>query len=211
MRDVSQLPIVALMTFDEGAETLAGVTAREAAERLAQLDVAAIGANHGAGLLAALEALEQMQATAAPLAALPNIGLASLSGGRVIYPHATPEYFAEFAAHARDLGARVIGGCCGTTPTEIAAIRAAIDESRASRASPLEVTERELVEALGEEQRETALRARAARGRVRRLGAARPAARRLGARPARGRARAATSGGVRFVDVNDNATRARRA
>src|SRR5207245_2116243 len=59
-RSVSNLPIVALLTFDEGAETLAGVTAAEAAARLADLDVAAIGANHGAGLLAALAALEQM-------------------------------------------------------------------------------------------------------------------------------------------------------
>ena len=106
MREVSQLPIVALMTFDEGAETLAGVGAREAADRLAELDLAAFGANHGAGLLAALEALEQMRGDGRVLAALPNIGLASLSGGRVIYPHATPDYFAEFAAHARDLGAR---------------------------------------------------------------------------------------------------------
>ena len=61
LRGISTLPIVALLTFDEGAETLAGVTAREAAERLAELDLAAFGANHGAGLLAALEALEQMQ------------------------------------------------------------------------------------------------------------------------------------------------------
>ena len=58
---MSSLPIVALMTFDEEAETLAGVTAAEAAERLAALDVAAYGANHGAGLLAALAALEQMR------------------------------------------------------------------------------------------------------------------------------------------------------
>src|SRR5262249_31027099 len=120
----SSLPVVALMTFDEDAETLAGVGAGQAAERLAELDVVAIGANHGAGLLAALTALERMQAVKLPLAALPNIGLASLLGGKVVYPHATPEYFAEFTAHARDLGARVIGGCCGTTPTEIAAGRA---------------------------------------------------------------------------------------
>ena len=64
VRSVSSLPIVALMTFDEDAETLAGVTAAEAAERLAALDVAAYGANHGAGLLAALAALEQMRGTA---------------------------------------------------------------------------------------------------------------------------------------------------
>src|SRR5919108_619081 len=100
VRSVSSLPIVALLTFDEGAETLAG--------------------------------------------------------GRVIFPHATPDYFAEFAAHARDLGARVIGGCCGTTPTEIAAIRSALDEERAPRAA-LQFEERELVVALGEEQGETQL------------------------------------------------------
>lgn len=156
VRGVSSLPIVALMTFDETAETLAGVRAGEAAVRLSELDVAAIGANHGAGLLAALAALEEMRANGLPLAALPNIGLASLSGGRVIYPHATPEYFAEFAAHARDLGARVIGGCCGTTPTEIAAIRGALEAERRPRA-PLVFGERELVVSLGEEQRETGL------------------------------------------------------
>jgi methionine synthase I (cobalamin-dependent)/5,10-methylenetetrahydrofolate reductase len=156
VKSVSSLPIVALLTFDEGAETLAGVTAREAGERLAGLDVAAIGANHGAGLLAALAALEQFQTDGLPLAALPNIGLASLAGGRVIFPHATPDYFAEFAAHARDLGARVIGGCCGTTPTEIAAIRAALDEERAPRAA-LHFEERELVVSLGEEQGESQL------------------------------------------------------
>ena len=156
VRSVSALPIVALLTFDESAETLAGVTAQAAGKRLAALGIAAMGANHGAGLLAALTALEEMQSDGVPLAALPNIGLASLAGGRVIYPHATPEYFAEFAAHARDLGARVIGGCCGTTPTEIAAIRTAIEEHRQAHAR-LEGHERELVVALGEEQRETEL------------------------------------------------------
>jgi methionine synthase I (cobalamin-dependent)/5,10-methylenetetrahydrofolate reductase len=156
VRSVSALPIVALLTFDEGAETLAGITAEEAAERLTELDVAAIGANHGAGLLAALAALEQMGKDGKPLAALPNVGLASLAGGRVIYPHATPDYFAEFAAHARDLGARVIGGCCGTTPAEIEAIRSAVEEDRRPRA-PLVFDERELVVSLGEEQRETGL------------------------------------------------------
>src|SRR5439155_18668893 len=52
------------------------------------------------------------------------------AGGRVIYPHATPAYFAEFAAHARELGARLIGGCCGTTPAEITAIKQAVVENR---------------------------------------------------------------------------------
>src|SRR5438067_12232474 len=60
VRSVSTLPIVALLTFDESAETIAGVTADEAAARLGELDVAAIGANHGAGLLASLAALQRM-------------------------------------------------------------------------------------------------------------------------------------------------------
>src|SRR5881394_1397964 len=144
-RSVSSLPIVATLTFDEGAETLAGVTAAQAAARLRPLELAAIGANHGAGLHAALAALEAMAGDGGPpLAALPNVGLASLSGGRVIYPHATPEYFAEFAAHARELGARLIGGCCGTTPLEIAAIASAVEQERKPSA-PLDVVERELV------------------------------------------------------------------
>jgi methionine synthase / methylenetetrahydrofolate reductase (NADH) len=156
VRAVSSLPVVALMTFDDGAETLAGVRAGEAAKRLADVDVAAIGANHGAGLMAALAALDEMSANGKPLAALPNIGLASLAGGRVIYPHATPEYFAEFAAHARELGAKIVGGCCGTTPAEISAIRSAVEEERKPRAR-LDFEERELVVALGEEQAETGL------------------------------------------------------
>jgi homocysteine S-methyltransferase len=161
VRSVSSLPIVALLTFDEEAETLAGVSARDAAARLSGLELAAIGANHGAGLLAALAALEQMGGNGMALAALPNIGLASLSGGRVIYPHATPDYFAEFAAHAVRLGARIIGGCCGTTPTEIAAIHSAVVEERAPRA-PLVFTERRLAvpppEAPGETELERLLR-----------------------------------------------------
>jgi homocysteine S-methyltransferase len=142
VRGVSSLPIVALMTFDEDAETPGGVTAAEAATRLRELGVAAIGTNHGAGPSSALTALAGM-GDGIPLAALPNVGLASFSGGRVIYPHATPDYFAEFAAQARSLGARLIGGCCGTTPTQIEAIASALAEERVPSA-PFVVGEREL-------------------------------------------------------------------
>jgi homocysteine S-methyltransferase len=94
---------------------------------------------------------------------MPNIGLASLAGGRVVYPHATPDYFAEFAAHARDLGARLIGGCCGTTPAEIGAIRDALDAGREVRA-PLVFSEPALaVPAPGDEE-ETELARRLASG-----------------------------------------------
>lgn len=205
VRSASALPVVALLSFDEGAETPAGVTAAEAAERLAGLGVAALGANHGAGLLAALEALEQMRDSGTPLATFPNIGLASMAGGRVVYPHSTPAYFAEFAAHARDLGARLIGGCCGTTPTEIAAIAEALREERRP-AARLDFRERELVISLGEEQLETGL-ARALREREWIVSVQLDPP--LGG-SSRGLLETAQalkeSGKVGFVDVNDNAT-----
>jgi methionine synthase / methylenetetrahydrofolate reductase(NADPH) len=141
LRSVSSLPIVALMSFDSAGDTLAGVSAAQAAARLRGLDLAAFGANHGAGPTAALRALSEMQ-VGLPLAALPNVGLASMSGRRIVFPHATPEYFGEFAAQARVLGARIVGGCCGTTPAQIAAIRTAISEN-AEPSTPLLVRERE--------------------------------------------------------------------
>ncbi len=156
VRSVSQLPLVALMTFDADGQTLGGVSAADAAARLDGLELAAIGANHSAGPAAALNALAEMQGDGRVLAALPNVGLASLAGSRVVFPHATPEYFAEFAAQARRLGAGLIGGCCGTTPAQIEAIRAAVDEDRAPSA-PLVVRERELVVASDTSEEETLL------------------------------------------------------
>lgn len=145
VRDISSLPIVAQLTFDEDAQTLAGVTAREAVERLLGLDVAAVGANCGLGPQAALAALSEMaeHADGLPLTAQPNVGLPSRSGGRLVYPNATPDYFGEFAAQARSLGAGIVGGCCGTTPAQIAAVRAAVEEGREPRV-PIFAVEREV-------------------------------------------------------------------
>jgi len=153
---VSSLPIVALLTFDEDGETLAGVSARDAALRLRDVGVDVVGANHGAGPQACLAALERMGSDGPPLAALPNLGLAGLAGGRIIFPHATPEYFSEFAAEAIELGAALVGGCCGTTPTEIAAIRSAIDEGRRPQAR-FEAVERRLAVVPSGERHETRL------------------------------------------------------
>jgi homocysteine S-methyltransferase len=204
VRSVSNLPIVAMMTFGEDAETIGGVSAAEAAARLRELDVAAVGTNHGAGPHAALAALQAMDG-AGPLAAMPNIGLASMSGGRIIYPHAAPEYFAEFAAHVRELGARVIGGCCGTTPTEIAAIRRAVAEERRPRA-PLEVVERELAVHVERAEPETRLAADLHAGRfVTSIQIDPP----LGASNAgllEVAAAVRDSGLAGYVDINDNAT-----
>src|SRR6187455_1565258 len=81
VRGVSSLPIVALLTFDDEAEIAGGIDAAAAGRQLAGLDVAAIGTNHGAGPHAALLELDAMRDSGVPLAALPNIGLASIVGG----------------------------------------------------------------------------------------------------------------------------------
>ena len=204
VRSVSSLPIVALMTFDADGETLAGVTPEDAAARLRPLGLAAFGANHGAGPAAALTALAHMHATRDDaLAALPNVGLASMSGQRIVFPHATPAYFGEFAARARELGARVIGGCCGTTPAQIEAIRAAVDEERRATGSFL-VRQRETATQPAPTEEETQL------GRLLREGEFAVSVQvdpPLGANPEAliATARAVRdSGRAQFVDVNDN-------
>jgi methionine synthase / methylenetetrahydrofolate reductase(NADPH) len=148
VQGVSSLPIVAQLTFDEDAQTLAGVSAAQAVERLKDLGVTAIGANCGLGPQAALAALSEMSSLVGKnglmLTAQPNVGLPSRSDGRIVYPNATPDYFAEFAAQARALGARIVGGCCGTMPTQIAAIRQAVEEERQPRVF-FEAFERDVV------------------------------------------------------------------
>lgn len=204
VRSVSSLPVVALMTFDPEGMTLGGVAAEQAAERLRALDLAAFGANHGAGPTAALRALTRMRSNGGPpLAALPNVGLASMSGQRIVFPHATPEYFGEFAARARALGARLIGGCCGTTPAQIAAIRAAVDENRVAAGSVL-VREREQAVAFAQTTEETSLARKLREGEFVVSVQLDPP---LGANPEAliATARAVSeSGKADFVDVNDN-------
>lgn len=65
------------------------------------------------------------------IAAMPNAGWPTQAGTRLVY-HSTPEYFAQFAADAIAAGARIVGGCCGTTPAHTAAMRAIINEHNAS-------------------------------------------------------------------------------
>ena len=203
IRAVSALPIVALLTFGSDGQTLAGVSAGDVPARLRDLDVAAFGANHGAGPAAALSALAKMQGSDRPLAALPNVGLASMSGQRIVFPHATPAYFGQFAAHARALGAAIIGGCCGTTPAQIAAIRAAVDENLAPAGSLLFREREEALPASSQEEPTQLERLLAAGEFVVSVQLDPP----LGANP---EALLATARAVResdkaqFVDVNDN-------
>ena len=141
-------------------------------------------------------------ATRALPRALPNIGLASLAGGRVIFPHATPDYFAEFAAHARDLGARH-----RSAAERLGGDRGGPNGGRGQRQprARLVFEERELVVALGRPSARRAWRVPSARASGSCPFSSTPAREQ---RPGtdRGIAGARRLGRVGFVDINDNAT-----
>ena len=121
----ADLPIVALLTFGEEVALADGTDPGAAAHALAErVDVDLIGVNCGAGPVGCLEALTAMGA--AGRAILPNAGLPQRIEGQFVYA-AGPDYFGRMVGDMLDAGAAIVGGCCGTTPEHIVAMRAAID------------------------------------------------------------------------------------
>ena len=118
------VPVIAQMTFGTDGKTLYGHTPTLAVQMLKQAGAAVVGINCGVGPQPTLEVLEEMVAAAegTPDSAMPNAGLPQLIEGRYLYL-SSPEYFADFAARAVDLGVRIVGGCCGTTPAHVRAMR----------------------------------------------------------------------------------------
>lgn len=134
IRAQSSLPIIAQMTFTDDGKTLTGVMPQQAARQLRDLGVDVIGLNCGVGPLTALEVLRAFAPLVdVPLAIQPNAGFPRRVGGRTLYPLASPELFSEFAHQALALGARLIGGCCGTTPQHIAAVARTLRTSPSSQ------------------------------------------------------------------------------
>ena len=163
-RAVAALPLIAQVTVGDDAETVAGVAAADVPAALAGLDPVAVGVNCSLGPQTVLAGLESMRAaTDLPLTAQANAGMPNVSTGRLVYPNASPEYFGEYAAHALQLGAVVIGGCCGTTPEHVAAIRRAVSERRPP-AVALQLVERELPIRAESEETETLLEGKLRRG-----------------------------------------------
>jgi len=149
-RDVSDLPIVASMTFSDDGRTTAGHSPVEVVHALAELAVQVIGVNCSVGPRRVLDVLAEMREVVPAnltLAGQPNAGWPMQVGERVIYP-SSHDYFATYAREAIDLGVRLIGGCCGTTPEHIAAMRAAIDAGQATaqttRSVALEIKPRKI-------------------------------------------------------------------
>jgi len=120
-------PVTATLSFDSHGRTNMGVRPEDAVEVLLALGVDALGANCGATLDMTLGAVEAMHAVSpdTPLIVKPNAGKPRLVEDEVVYD-ATPEDMADYARRFVALGARVVGGCCGSTPEHIAVIARAV-------------------------------------------------------------------------------------
>ncbi|MGB9333729.1 MAG: bifunctional homocysteine S-methyltransferase/methylenetetrahydrofolate reductase [Candidatus Acidiferrales bacterium] len=133
IRSFSRLPVVAQLTYSEEGTTFGGTRPAEAWEKLKALDVQAVGANCTIGPQLLLPVLRELAAAASiPLSAMPNAGFPHRMGDRIVYPKSSPEYFALFAREAAEIGVRLLGGCCGTTPEHIRAMAEAAKALRPS-------------------------------------------------------------------------------
>jgi homocysteine S-methyltransferase len=120
------IPVLAMVTVDEDANCLDGTPPDVAAARLASAGADGIGVNCSTGPATVLTAIERMRAvTDLPLVAMPNAGMPRNVDGRNIYL-CSPEYMASFARKFVRAGVQFIGGCCGTTPNHIRAMKSAI-------------------------------------------------------------------------------------
>src|SRR6202050_575714 len=126
-RDVTpNIPIIAQVTIDEDGNCLDGSDPEAFAARLTEWNVDVLGINCSVGPVAMLDAIERVRAvTSLPLSAQPNAGMPRSVEGRNIYL-CSPEYMASYTRKFVAAGVQLIGGCCGTTPDHIRAMKAAL-------------------------------------------------------------------------------------
>jgi methionine synthase / methylenetetrahydrofolate reductase(NADPH) len=118
-------PVLVMVTVDDESNCLDGASPAHAAAVLTEAGADAVGVNCSTGPATVLTAIETMRAaTHLPIAAMPNAGIPRAVEGHNIY-FCSPEYMASFARKALAAGAQILGGCCGTTPHHIRAMRAA--------------------------------------------------------------------------------------
>ena len=127
-RRASDVPVIASMTFGEDLVLADGTTPAVAVAALEEAGVDALGVNCGVGPRACLDALEAMPRNpgSAPRSIMPNAGLPQRLEGQFVYA-AEPDYFAEMVPGLLNAGAVIVGGCCGTTPGHITAMRRVLD------------------------------------------------------------------------------------
>ena len=131
IRSFSKIPIVAQLTYSDEGTTIGGIRPRDAWEKLKDKNIQAVGTNCTVGPQLLLPVLRELSGCAGlPLSGMPNAGFPKRIGDRIVYPRSSPEYFALFAQEASELGARILGGCCGTTPEHIRAMADAVKKLR---------------------------------------------------------------------------------
>ena len=124
----ADLPVIASLAFNEERRTFMGQAPADVERELQALPVQVIGANCSVGPSVLYDVLVLLR-QAAPdglVAIQPNAGLPSRLGERLIYL-SSPVYMADYAARMLDAGARIVGGCCGTTPEHVRAMREVVD------------------------------------------------------------------------------------
>ena len=133
IRELSpEIPVIAMLTFEEKGRSVLGSPPEAAAITLEAVGASIIGSNCGLGVDGIYQILQSMRSvTTLPLICQANAGLPILKEGKTIFP-GTPDEMAAYHDRLIALGVRVIGGCCGTTPAHIAAMRQAL----AGRQSP---------------------------------------------------------------------------
>ena len=146
----TSLPIVFTMSFDTNGRTMMGVGAADLMSLHQRLGVHACGTNCGIGASEVVAAILNFQASRIDgsdpvLVAKANCGIPEFVDGEIHY-NGTPEIMARYATMARDAGARIVGGCCGTSPEHVAAMRAALDQTPRGPAPTLDEVQRELGE-----------------------------------------------------------------
>ncbi len=143
------IPVIASMAVDEDGNALSGAEPEVFGPKLAEWGADIIGINCSVGPRPMLETLERLcRAIAKPLLVMPNAGLPTMVDGRMIYL-CSPDYMAKFARRFVQVGARVVGGCCGTTPRHIHAMAVALRQiasEQRSIATTKKVTLKEGVE-----------------------------------------------------------------
>jgi homocysteine S-methyltransferase len=127
-----ELPVVASMTFTRDDRTLLGDAPVSVAQAIYSAGVDLVGINCSGGPAQLMRILTQMRQVLprGRFSVMPNAGWPEQVGGRVMYPN-NPDYFGEYALAFCEAGARLVGGCCGTTPEHIAAMRQALDAETA--------------------------------------------------------------------------------
>jgi homocysteine S-methyltransferase len=131
IRSFSGLPIIAQLTYSEEGTTFCDVRPAAAAQQLKDKNVQVIGANCTLGPQSLLPIMQELAGTGnIRVSGMPNAGFPKREGDRIVYPKSSPEYFAEFAREAAALGARILGGCCGTTPAHVRAMAEAVKSLR---------------------------------------------------------------------------------